>query len=273
VHELETELGVTLLLRSSRSTSLTEAGQAVLDHARLLLDGAQRLREAADAAARHERGEVTVGFIASTVPSFLTPLLQHLAAAHPEVEVRVTQLLVGDLLAALRDGRIDVAIARDPHGGDDVVVTPLVVEPMVLAVPRRHRWARRRRLTHEELRGEPLILLEPRLWSARLRAGMARPGAPAVARHAPSHASAVALVAAGVGVYPLPASVAIARDDVRYVELADAGTAVVLVRPAAPVRPAVQAIAVAATAVAATIAFSAPGLGDLARRPAPPRRS
>jgi DNA-binding transcriptional LysR family regulator len=273
VHELETELGVTLLLRSSRSTRLTEAGQAVLDHARLLLDGAQRLREAADAAARHERGEVTVGFIASTVPSFLTPLLQHLAAAHPEVEVRVTQLLVGDLLAALRDGRIDVAIARDPHGGDDVVVTPLVVEPMVLAVPRRHRWARRRRLTHEELRGEPLILLEPRLWSARLRAGMARPGAPAVARHAPSHASAVALVAAGVGVYPLPASVAIARDDVRYVELADAGTAVVLVRPAAPVRPAVQAIAVAATEVAATIAFSAPGLGDLARRPAPPRRS
>jgi DNA-binding transcriptional LysR family regulator len=102
---------------------------------------------------------------------------------------------------------------------------------------------------------------------------MARPGAPAVARHAPSHASAVALVAAGVGVYPLPASVAIARDDVRYVELADAGTAVVLVRPAAPVRPAVQAVAVAATEVAATIAFSAPGLGDLARRPAPPRRS
>ena len=66
---------------------------------------------------------------------------------------------------------------------------------------------------------------------------------------------------------------ATARDDVRYVELADAGTTVVLVRPAAPPRPAVRAVAVAATEVAATIEFTAPGIPVLVRRPAPPRRS
>jgi DNA-binding transcriptional LysR family regulator len=266
VHDLETELGVTLLQRTSRSTTLTAAGEVVLEQGRRLLDDVQQLRDAADHAARQERGEVTVGFLSSTVTSFLTPLLQHVAAHHPDVQVRVTQLLVGDMAAAVRDGGVDVGIGRGLGPAPDVVARTLVVEPMVVAVPRGHRWARRRRLTRAELRDQPLILLEPRLWPAGLRANMQRPGAPEVARHAPSHASAVALVAAGAGVYPLAASATVARDDVRYVELVDGDSAVLLVRRAAPASAAIDAIVAAATEVAATITFTVPGLPPLAPR-------
>jgi DNA-binding transcriptional LysR family regulator len=271
VRDLERALGVALLERTSRSTSLTEAGAAVVEHGRALLDAAQRLRAAAELAARDTRGEVVVAFLASTVTSFLTPLVQRLSAEHPELELRVTQLSVRGAIAGLREGSVDVAIARRPDLPEDLVAQRLVVEPLVVAIPRGHRWARRRRVRRAEVHDEPLVLLEPRFWTPSLRTGMqrARAGgrAPEVTGHAPSHASAVALVAAGAGVYPLPASAAVARDDVRYVEIADAGSEVVLLRRAAAPTSATAAVAGAAAAVAAEITFSVPGLPPL-----PPRK-
>jgi DNA-binding transcriptional LysR family regulator len=256
VRELEEELGVALFVRTSRSTTLTDAGAAVLDHAHAVLDRAERLRSAAEIAGRQARGEVTVAFTSSTVNAFLTPLVQRVSAEHPEVELRVTQLRVRDLIAQLRSQAVDLAIAREIRfGGDDVVARRLSVEPMAVAVGVGHRLASGGPIALGDLRGEPVVMLDRRTSPRAYDAWMARLSEhgvePTVVHHAPSYQSGVALVAAGAGVLALPASAAITRDDVTYAEIADTHSQIMLFRRATPPSPPLLIVVEAAMAVAA----------------------
>jgi DNA-binding transcriptional LysR family regulator len=254
IRDLESELGVALLIRTSRTTRLTDAGAAVIDHAQALLDRAERLRSAAEIAARQAGGEVTVAFIASTVNAYLTPLLQALAATRPDVEVRATQLRMADVVAKLRDGAADLAIARDPRSSTELVAQTLLSEPVLAVIPARHPLAERAQLAVEDLRGEPLVVLDPSVWPPghaafveRLRAHGVEPW---IVRSGASHQAAVALVAAGAGIYQLPASAAIPRDDVRYVELAGVRSRIVLLRRPTLPTPALAAVIAAALGLA-----------------------
>jgi DNA-binding transcriptional LysR family regulator len=246
VREFEEQLGVPLLTRTSRATSLTPAGEAVLDQARALLDGAERLRATALAEARRARGEVTVAFIPSAVTRFLAPLVETLGRTAPDVSVRVAGVRAASLVADVRSGAIDVSITRHPGRPDGVVVEPLAIERVYAVVPEGHPFAGRDSIAPAELRDQPLIVLDPAVWptsEATLRAWLEPHGVePAIAQRASSHQQAVALVAAGRGVYQLPEFAAVPQPGVRYVELEDLRSRIVLVRRATPPTPAQQAV-------------------------------
>jgi DNA-binding transcriptional LysR family regulator len=261
VRELEEQLEVPLLVRTSRATSLTPAGEAVLDHARTLLERAERLRAAALVEARRARGEVTIAFIPSTVTRFLAPLVEALAREAPEVSLRIARSRAASILDDLRSGTIDLAIGREPGSRAGVVVEPLVDERVYAVLPAGHPLAGRDRLAPGELGGEPLIALDPAVWpsaEATLRARLGADGAEAnIAERAGSHHEAIALVAAGRGLYQLPESAAVAHPAVSYVELDGLRSRVVLIRGAAPPTPAQQAVVDAARSLAAAGARSA----------------
>jgi DNA-binding transcriptional LysR family regulator len=246
VRDLEAELGVALLVRTSRATSLTPAGEAVLDHARALLERAERLRAAAVAESRRARGEVTVAFVASTVTLYLAPLMDALARDAPEVSVRVGRGRVSAILADLRSGATDLAITRDPGDREGVVVEPLVEEAVYAVVPAGHPLARLDRIASEDLDDQPLIVLDPAIWPSseqRLRERIVSRGVePNIVHRATSHQEAVALVAAERGVYQLAASAAIAHPRVAYVEIDGLSSRIVLVRRWTPPTPAQQAV-------------------------------
>jgi DNA-binding transcriptional LysR family regulator len=263
VRELEAALGVELLTRTSRSTALTDAGAVTLEHAHAVLERVARLEAAAATAARRAHGEVTVGFISSTVGSYLPPLVQRLAVEHPDVELRVVHLRVRDLADQLRDHTLDLAVARDHRfGAADLVEERVAAEPMLLAVALDSPLAGRDGVPVADLRGEPLIMLPPSTsptgqerWLHRLREAGVEPRA---ARHATSYQAAIALVAAGRGVFALPSGAAVARPDVRYVRLLDMMSPVVLLhRAGAAPAPRVAAVIEAVRAIAGPVAAAA----------------
>jgi DNA-binding transcriptional LysR family regulator len=225
------------LTRTSRATALTDAGTAALDHAEAILERVERLRNAATAAARRERGEVTVGFIASTMPALLAPLIQRVAAEHPELDLQVRQVRVNDVFAKVRDGSLDLAIARTLDAPPDVLQRTLTEEPVLAVVPVTHPLAARSTLTYTDFEGEPLVILDPRLWPAR-----PRPFTPATTIPAAGHAAAVARVATGAGLYQLPASAAIPTAGVVYIPLEGASSRITLVRRPEPPSPALGAV-------------------------------
>ncbi|MDR0345641.1 MAG: LysR family transcriptional regulator [Nocardiopsaceae bacterium] len=164
IRRLEAELGQQLLDRSGPAVQVTEAGAAVLPYARAALAAVAAVRETADALAGLSRGQVTVGIVgAISSPSLDLPgLLAGFHHDHPGIGIRLTEASTGDLTAALRAGRLDVAlISAGPELPPDLAPEVVVDEPLVIAVSPADPLARRRSVSLAALAGRELISLPP----------------------------------------------------------------------------------------------------------------
>lgn len=111
IKELESELGITLLVRSNKGMTLTEYGQRMLGHARQALESVRRARQEIEDMKGQVVSEITVGV--TPVTALLSPLKQVLLAfqqKHPHVTLRVLEMRPTQLLQHLRDGLLDFAL-------------------------------------------------------------------------------------------------------------------------------------------------------------------
>ena len=213
VQHLERELGGPLLSRTRRSVELTEAGELFLREARRVLSDAQRAAAVVEGAKRGEEGRLELGITPSTcfVPSVLDAI-RAFRAAFPKLDVALTERNTLPLLEALRGHALDAAFLRPPvEAGEDVEVEVLLEEEMLIALPAGHALASEASLPLSALRGETLLVrprpvgqgLREQIVAACRRAGFS----PIMGRHAPPQMSSVlTLVAAGLGVSVVPAS-------------------------------------------------------------------
>jgi LysR family hca operon transcriptional activator len=155
LRELETELGVALMVRSARGTELTEAGMVFLQHARLVL---AQVEAAADAARRSAAGGVlAVGFLSGCEPEWLPATQQVLHEELPGIEIAVASRHSPELADALSTGKLDVAFLRPEPGYPDLSYSLLIREPLVVVLPTVHRLASRTAIHPQELAGETFI--------------------------------------------------------------------------------------------------------------------
>ncbi|WP_405655527.1 LysR family transcriptional regulator [Streptomyces sp. RK9] len=113
IRQLERELGQRLLDRSGRSVTVTEAGAAVLPYARAALAAVDGIRQTADEFTGLLRGRVTIGLVsgAATHEYDVASVLADFHDAHPHVEMALTEDTSDRMLAAVREGRLDIALA------------------------------------------------------------------------------------------------------------------------------------------------------------------
>lgn len=113
IRQLERELGQRLLDRSGRSVTVTEAGAAVLPYARAALAAVDGMRQTADEFTGLLRGRVTLGLVsgAATHEYDVASVLADFHDAHPHVEMALTEDTSDRMLAAVREGRLDIALA------------------------------------------------------------------------------------------------------------------------------------------------------------------
>ena len=217
IRQLEDLLGVELIDRESRPIALTVAGKfyyeqtwQVLSRLREIEDGARRL-------VRHQRVWLGIGFVPSVMCGLLPEVIRCFRAAEPEVETGFTELLTMEQAAALKLGRIDVGFGRLPIDDPDIECVTLLREPLLAALPAWHPLASKMAIALAELARQALVV-----YPARPRPGyadqvlelFARHGAaPASVREANEMQTALGLVAAGIGVALVPASVGQGRRD------------------------------------------------------------
>ncbi|MEU8134005.1 LysR family transcriptional regulator [Streptodolium elevatio] len=207
IKQLERELGQELLDRSGRTVRPTRAGEAILPYARAALENAAAVRLVADELAGLVRGRVALGTIPSRPLSELPSLLAAFHRTHPGVEITLAEDRSDLLLAAVRAGRLDVAvvgIAGDrPPGLAGEVITE---QEMAAAVPPDHALAKRRTMPLRALRDVPLVCLS-RGSGIRTALEQACGGAgfqPRVAFEAGDPHVVAELAAEGLGVAVLP---------------------------------------------------------------------
>ncbi|MFO1265491.1 MAG: LysR substrate-binding domain-containing protein [Rubrivivax sp.] len=214
IQALERTLGARLLNRARRSAvTLTEAGAALLDEARLALSQLERAETTARRAARGELGRIEVGYVVSAVLSGALPrTLERYRAQHPDVQVQLVPMETPRQLEALRTGLLDVGFLRPrptyPAGLRAAIVHR---DALLLAVATNHPLARRR-VTLAALAREAFIVPqfdESAGFAEQLAALGARGGfEPRIAHRVRDFIAALAMAAAGYGVVLAPASLA-----------------------------------------------------------------
>jgi DNA-binding transcriptional LysR family regulator len=223
----------------------------LLSDARETLAAHARLWARAEDARRSMRGHVSVGFVWSTLGAFLAPLVAATTERHPDIELSVSQLAFIELIPALRRGDIDLAIARRTWASAEMLEQTLRLEPSVLAVAEGHPFAGRATVTLADLDGVPMVALNrtlaPIAYDRVIEAARDRGVELRIVQHVRSAAEALALVAAGIGIYRMPASAAVPHPGVVYRELQDAASRVTLLRRPAP--PSASVAAVTALAI------------------------
>jgi DNA-binding transcriptional LysR family regulator len=167
IRELEKRLGVRVVERTSRTLTLTDAGQALLPEARAAVTAVDRLRRVADAQLRQISRRLVVGTMGAEASMAHTrAVLALLQERHPGTSVQLVNLGFGDHMAALAQQEADVVFLRPPVT-DDIELHHLATEPRVACLSARHPLAVLPRLTLAQLAGVPVVDMPeqvPRLW-------------------------------------------------------------------------------------------------------------
>ncbi|MFE9744515.1 LysR family transcriptional regulator [Saccharothrix saharensis] len=227
IRALEVELGAPLFVRSTRQVELTQAGRALLVEARRVLGTIDAARDAVAAVQGLLRGTLAVGSIQCLHAVHLPAVLARFHELHPGVELRLRQAGSGELVDLVRAGRLDLAFVTSGRAVEDLKVSTLSSEPLVLACAPELPFAERESVRLAELAGQPFVDFN-RDWGTRddvdralATAGVDRK----VAVEVNDVHSLLDFVGFGLGVALVPASFAGKSTRARFVDLVDAPTA------------------------------------------------
>jgi DNA-binding transcriptional LysR family regulator len=210
IRRLEDEIGARLFRRTNRRVQLTPAGRAFLAEARQTIASAERAVGAAQRAERGEVGELVLGHVTSATYGPLPDVIRMFRKRFPEVELKLQNLRSVHQSQALLDRRMDVGLVR-PHAADSrIVYEALWREPVVVALPSDHPLTHRTAVDIAELASD-IFLIAPaedaaafheEVFALCRKAGFT----PRVEDGVPDVQAALALVAAGLGINPVPAA-------------------------------------------------------------------
>jgi len=206
ISQLEQELGVALFDRVGRNVRLTEAGEALLPHARAVMAQVEAGRAEMAERIGLRRGRATIGTPPTVGTKLLPPVLAAFNRQYPGIELRLHEAGVQTLLDLLETGLTDVAVVTLPVEDEQLTVMPLFTEEMVVAVWREHHLAGQEQVEIRQLQHEPWVLSPQNyeLREATLSACLAAGFAPRVVLDGGETDILLRFVAAGIGVALVP---------------------------------------------------------------------
>lgn len=161
---LEREVGGQLFDRGHAGVALTHAGQRLLEGMKPVLAQADAVLAEVGEIARGKTSTLRIGYLMSMAAEHLNPALRRFRQAQPKVRVTLTDLSPGEQLAALRAGKIDLAMIgeTDPSIAREFFVKSFGTLPMEVALADDHPLAARETLCLKDLRAERFVAVPDR---------------------------------------------------------------------------------------------------------------
>lgn len=222
IKALEEELGVQLLLRSSKRVELTPAGSAFLEEARQILDRVARASSIALAVASGSRGRLDVGMAGSLVYRGVPAIVQRFGADTHGIELILHEMSTAEQLQGLLHGHLDAGFLNAFVVPPQLRSLPLIEDEFVLCLPAAHPRAGARSVDLADLSEERFVMFSRDVSPANydnVIAIFSRAGVhPKTVHAARQWLTIVAMVAEGLGVSLVPRSLARSHvDNVRFV--------------------------------------------------------
>lgn len=132
VRHMEAELGVPLLVRTSRGVEPTEAGMILLHHARTILIQIAVAEEEIRGQASDPAGEVRLGLPATICEVIAVPLIREVHQRHPKIRLRLAEAMSGYVQDWLKEGKLDLAILYNDISDSRITSRKILEEELVL---------------------------------------------------------------------------------------------------------------------------------------------
>ncbi len=227
MRNLETQVGAMLFDRSRHHVRLTPAGQVFHKDAQRLLQQAQAATERARRAAQGLEGSLRLSFVPSAALDVLPAIFKRFQHDYPTVQLRLTAETTARQLEDLRKGEVELALVVGPvYEARDLTLVDLQAQKFVIAVPRSHPVGRGRTLGIKALAAESFISFPASggagFVAALLGACLSAGFLPKVVQEAAQMQSILTLVAGGLGIALVPASMRmLTMADVVFLEIVD----------------------------------------------------
>jgi DNA-binding transcriptional LysR family regulator len=206
VRELEAEIGLKLIDRTTRDVQLTDVGSnLVASVSRLLSDLDDALREMRDIG-EQRRGRVVVAASPTVACRLMPQVLAACGEQFPLIALGLRDDVQSDVLRKVKSGEVDFGAIIGPLSADDLYSEPLMTDSFCFVSRDDHPLARRSHVQWRELAGERLVLLDHASGSRPIiDAALELHRVSAVVVQELGHPATVfGLVEAGIGVSVLP---------------------------------------------------------------------
>ena len=221
VRRLESELGNELFDRRKGDLRLTVAGEALLPFARRILADVDAARAELSQVGGLARGRLSIGATPSLAATLVPPVLARFHTAYPGIELALREAGSMELVAALVEGAVDIALVILPVRHEALETQALLREELVVAVARTHPLAKRRTIALTDLRDVPLVMFRQGydLRSATEAACRGAGFAPTIAVEGGEMDGVLRLTAAGLGAAIVPSLIVEPRGPLRAVRI------------------------------------------------------
>ncbi|CAN5175307.1 LysR substrate-binding domain-containing protein [soil metagenome] len=230
---LERKLGIMLFERSKRSVTLTPLGRQWRDYVAPAVASVSALSDIAERLRTGVAGRLVLAFVSTADYSVLPGLVRTYSTSFPDIDLELIEMTSDLQIEALLDGRVNAGILISARSAlpSALDYRPLVVEPLMAVVPESWIASGRLRLVDGMIQSndwmtEPLVIfpkrVSPDFHNLVFDFYRSKGFQPFVQQEAIQMQTIISLVAAGMGMALVPASLRhLARTDVRYLSIAD----------------------------------------------------
>lgn len=207
VRELEEQLGVRLLDRTTRRVSVTSAGEQLACRLEKGLHEITMGLSAAREMASDRNGRLIIACVPSLSGSRFPPILAAYRSRDGSTRIDVEELTASEIMTALLEGRVDIGIGPYPSSPTEGIgVMPVADEPLVVVVPKTFDMSGEDTVTLQRLASLPLVTLSgSALLLTELERKMGNEGLRLSSQNEVRHVqTAVAMVRAGLGAAVVP---------------------------------------------------------------------
>jgi DNA-binding transcriptional LysR family regulator len=161
IRGMEETLGVALLTRGRRGATPTPAGEALVHHARLMLQQSEQMRGDLSQYARGLKGHVRVLCNTASLTEVLPEALAAFLAANPTIDLDLEERPSYAIVQAIAEGIAEIGILSDAVDLGGLEAFPFRVDRLVLVVPRGHALATRKEVAFREVIDHDFVGLSP----------------------------------------------------------------------------------------------------------------
>ncbi|NMG73493.1 LysR family transcriptional regulator [Aromatoleum diolicum] len=208
VQKLESYLGLRLLDRTTRYVELTAVGREFLPQAKAIVGEMTLAVGRMKDMSKHARGSFTLACVPTMASHVLPAVIRRYAEAHPGNRVRLIDTSAFEVRDAVLHGQAEIGIGIPTDRHPDLIETLLLEEPLMFFCREEHPLSKMKSVTWSDMRETELVVVSS-MTATRVfmdyqlaKRGISLSGAYEVQHHA----TAISLVAAGVGTAILPAS-------------------------------------------------------------------
>lgn len=160
VKKVEDELGVNIFERSNKKVFTTEVGMKIIKIAEDVLMKINNIEEIASEFKNPFTGNLVIGAFPTLAPYFFPHIVPHISTNYPKLKLFLVEEKTDMIIDQLLKGEIDMALLALPLKNKDFEIEPVFTDKFFLAVPKNHKFSKRRIISQDELKNQKLLLLD-----------------------------------------------------------------------------------------------------------------